>query len=96
MERTFTVTCTCGHSFPVDYEIRFVDVELECPACRRKMRVEEAAARRALGLRRLGLGSQASCSPRLPSSPPLSRATPGRSDVTAKRRLAHLASARSS
>ncbi len=43
MERTFTVTCTCGHSFPVDYEIRFADVELECPACRRKMRVEEAA-----------------------------------------------------
>jgi hypothetical protein len=44
MERTFTVTCTCGHPFPVDYELRFMDVELECPACRRKMRVEEAAA----------------------------------------------------
>ena len=29
---------------PVDYEIRFMDVELECPACRRKMRDEEAAA----------------------------------------------------
>ena len=31
-------------TLPVDYEIRFMDVELECPACRRKMRAEEAAA----------------------------------------------------
>jgi hypothetical protein len=44
MQRTFTVKCTCGHSFPVDYEIRFAEVALECPSSRRKMRVEEAAS----------------------------------------------------
>ena len=62
MERTFTVTCTCGHSFPVDYEIRFADVELECPACRRKIaRRGGGQARRALGLTKLwGSARQAS------------------------------------
>lgn len=44
MERVFWVTCGCGKSFSVDYGIRFVDVELECPYCRAKFRVAEAAA----------------------------------------------------
>jgi len=43
MQRTFIVTCECGHSFPVDYGIRDADVQLECPMCRNKMRAEEAA-----------------------------------------------------
>ncbi|MCW2500606.1 MAG: hypothetical protein JWN87_2282 [Frankiales bacterium] len=42
MDRLFNVTCTCGKSFPVDYGIRFADVDLECPYCRTKFRVEQA------------------------------------------------------
>jgi hypothetical protein len=43
MQRTFRVTCNCGHSFPVDYGIRHVDVLLECPMCRAKMKPDDAA-----------------------------------------------------
>jgi hypothetical protein len=43
VQRIFTVTCACGHRFPVDYGIRFEPVRLECPACRRQFTVEEAA-----------------------------------------------------
>jgi hypothetical protein len=42
MDRLFTVTCTCGKTFPVDYGIRHVDVELECPYCRNKFRAQDA------------------------------------------------------
>lgn len=44
MQRIFTVTCSCGGTFPVDYGIRFEDVKLECPYCRAKLRVDEAVA----------------------------------------------------
>jgi uncharacterized Zn-finger protein len=45
MNRIFFVTCPqCDRSFSVDYEIRFVDVHLECPYCRNKFPVEEAAS----------------------------------------------------
>ena len=43
MQRIFNVTCTCGKSFPGDYGIRFMDVELECPHCHKKFPVDEAA-----------------------------------------------------
>ena len=42
MDRVFWVTCSCGRAFPVDYGIRFVDVQLECPYCREKFRADEA------------------------------------------------------
>lgn len=43
--RIFFVTCPgCDHSFSVDYDIRFADVHLECPRCRRKFEVDAAAA----------------------------------------------------
>lgn len=44
MDRLFEVTCSCGKHFPVDYGIRHVRVELECPYCRRKFYAEDAAA----------------------------------------------------
>jgi hypothetical protein len=45
LDRIFWVTCaSCDHSFSVDYGIRFADVFLECPWCRKKFRVEDAAA----------------------------------------------------
>lgn len=44
MQRIFWVVCRCGHRFAVDYEIRFADVLLECPSCRSKFPVAEAAA----------------------------------------------------
>jgi hypothetical protein len=45
MNRIFFVTCPrCDRSFSVDYEIRFVDVLLECPYCRNKFAVDEAAS----------------------------------------------------
>jgi hypothetical protein len=42
MQRIFWVTCTCNKSFSVDYAIRNEDVELECPHCRNKFKVEAA------------------------------------------------------
>jgi hypothetical protein len=45
MYRIFFVTCpTCTHPFSVDYAIRFADVLLECPYCRTKFAVDEAAS----------------------------------------------------
>lgn len=45
MQRIFWATCPqCERAFSVDYGIRFEDVALECPYCRCKFRVEEAAA----------------------------------------------------
>lgn len=44
MQRIFWVTCKCGKSFSVDYGIRHVDVQLECPHCREKFRVDEAVS----------------------------------------------------
>jgi len=43
MERVFRTTCTCGKTFPVDYGIRHAGVQLECPYCRKKFLVDEAA-----------------------------------------------------
>ena len=44
MQRIFTVTCSCGMTFPVDYSIRFLDdVQLECPYCHNKFLIRDAA-----------------------------------------------------
>jgi DNA-directed RNA polymerase subunit RPC12/RpoP len=43
MERVFRATCTCGKTFPVDYGIRHAGVLLECPYCRKKFLVDDAA-----------------------------------------------------
>jgi uncharacterized protein YbaR (Trm112 family) len=44
VQRVFWTTCPdCQHKLMVDYGIRFVDVKLECPNCRRKYTVDEAA-----------------------------------------------------
>jgi hypothetical protein len=43
MERVFRATCTFGKTFPVDYGIRHAGVQLECPYCRKKFLVDEAA-----------------------------------------------------
>jgi hypothetical protein len=45
VQRIFWATCpTCAKSLPVDYGIRFVaGVRLECPHCRTKFTVNEAA-----------------------------------------------------
>lgn len=44
VQRIFWATCPkCDHAFTVDYGIRFADVRLECPWCRHKFRVEDAA-----------------------------------------------------
>jgi hypothetical protein len=43
--RIFYVACPeCGRSFSVDYGIRFADVHLECPFCRNKFAVDDAAS----------------------------------------------------
>jgi uncharacterized protein YbaR (Trm112 family) len=45
MDRVFWATCpTCDHKLMVDWGIRHADVQLECPSCRGKFRVEEAKA----------------------------------------------------
>jgi hypothetical protein len=45
MDRIFFVSCPkCSHSFSVDYGIRFAEVALECPWCRFKFAVDEAAS----------------------------------------------------
>lgn len=44
MQRIFWVTCRCGKRFSVDYALRHLDVRLECPYCRDKFRVDQAAA----------------------------------------------------
>ena len=45
MQRIFWVTCPqCSSTFSVDWGIRFADVQLECPYCRGKFAVEQAAA----------------------------------------------------
>jgi len=45
MQRIFWATCpACGTAFAVDYGIRHAEVRLECPGCRTKFTVEEAAA----------------------------------------------------
>ena len=45
MQRVFWTTCPqCAHKLMVDYGIRFAGVQLECPSCRRKYTVDEAAA----------------------------------------------------
>jgi hypothetical protein len=44
MYRIFYVTCPgCDRSFSVDYGIRHADVQLECPFCRAKFAVDDAA-----------------------------------------------------
>lgn len=45
MQRVFWVTCPdCRHDYMVDYGLRHTDVPLECPMCRSKFAVSEAAA----------------------------------------------------